>query len=192
MDSFTPDYRSAIERIRDNDWYVADESVFELTTKAIQVLADFERDFVKDPVVAQQHIRGLFATFGENSLIRSGLRLDYGINVHWGNNSFANYGLVLLDVAPIYIGNHVLLGTNVQLLTPIHPLDSDQRKAGWESAKPITISDNVWIGSGAIVLPGVSIGENSVVGAGSVVTKDVDANVVVAGNPARVIRSISD
>lgn len=192
MDSFRPDNRTAFERIQDQDWYIADESVAQLSNHAVKVLAEFEKDFVSNPLESQQHLRSLFGSFGDNSFIRSGLRVDYGINIHFGNNSFANYGVVLLDVAPIYIGHHVLLGTNVQILTPIHPIDSIPRKAGWESARSITIRDNVWIGSGAIVLAGVTVGENSVIGAGSVVTKDVPANVVLAGNPARVIRSITD
>ena len=84
----------------------------------------------------------------------------------------------------------VQIGTNVQLLTPTHPIDPELRRAKWEAAKPITIGDNVWLGSGAIVLPGVTIGENTVVGAGSVVTRDLPANVVAVGNPARVVRAI--
>lgn len=190
MDSFHPDERNALQRIKDNDWYLADDSVAQLVNRASNVIAEFERAMQVDPIEAQEHLRLLFATFGSNSFIRSGLRVDYGVNVHWGNNSFANFGLVLLDVAPIHIGDYVLLGTNVQLLTPIHPLDADKRKAGWESAKPIHIHNNVWIGSGAIVLPGVTIGENSVIGAGSVVTKDVEPGVVVVGNPARVVKTI--
>lgn len=192
MDSFVPDERTALQRIKDNDWYIADDSVLDLVNRASKVIAEFERVIHDDPIGAQEHLRQLFANFGSNSFIRSGLRVDYGVNVHWRNNSFANFGLVLLDVAPIHIGDNVLLGTNVQLLTPIHPLDPEKRKAGWESAKPIYIQNNVWIGSGAIVLPGVTIGENSVVGAGSVVTKDVEPGVVVVGNPARVVKSVSN
>lgn len=192
MDSFVPDERTALQRIQDNDWYIADESVFALVNKASKSIAEFEHLMLSNPVQAQEHLKTLFASFGSNSYIRSGLRVDYGINVHWGNSSFANFGLVLLDVAPIHIGDNVLLGTNVQLLTPIHPLDAEKRKAGWESAKPIYIQNNVWIGSGAIVLPGVTIGENSVVGAGSIVTKDVEPGVVVVGNPARVVKSVSN
>ena len=103
---------------------------------------------------------------------------------------FANFGLVALDVAPIRIGDDVQIGPNVQLLTPTHPLDPGLRRAKWEAAEPIEIGANAWLGGGAIVLPGVTIGENSVVGAGAVVTRDVPSDVVVVGNPARVIRSL--
>jgi maltose O-acetyltransferase len=103
---------------------------------------------------------------------------------------FANFGLVALDVAPITIGDDVQIGPNVQLLTPTHPLDPDLRRAKWESAKPIVIEDNAWLGGGAIVLPGVTVGANAIVGAGAVVTKDVPTNTVVVGNPARVTRTL--
>jgi maltose O-acetyltransferase len=95
---------------------------------------------------------------------------------------------MLLDVAPITIGNDVQVGPNDQFLTPTHPLDPEPRREKWESAAPITIGNNVWLGGGVIVCPGVTIGENTVVGAGAIVTKDLPANVVAVGNPARVIR----
>ena len=101
-----------------------------------------------------------------------------------------NVGLVALDVAPITIGDDVQIGPGVQLLTPTHPVEAEPRRAKWEAAKPIVVGDNVWLGGGAIVLPGVTIGENTVVGAGTVVTKDLPAGVVAVGNPARILRSL--
>jgi maltose O-acetyltransferase len=101
-----------------------------------------------------------------------------------------NFGLVALDVAPIVIGDDVQIGPNVQLLTPTHPVASEPRREKWEAAKPITIESNVWLGGGAIVLAGVTIGENTVVGAGAVVTRDLPRNVVAVGVPARVTRSL--
>jgi maltose O-acetyltransferase len=95
-----------------------------------------------------------------------------------------------LDVAAITIGEDVQMGPNVQLLTPTHPVEPEPRRAKWEAAKPITIADNVWLGGGVIVLPGVTVGENTIVGAGAVVTGDLPANVVAVGNPARVIRTL--
>lgn len=108
--------------------------------------------------------------------------------IRFGARVFANFGLVALDVAEITIGDDVQLGPNVQLLTPTQPLDPEQRRAKWEAAKPIAIESNAWLGGGAIVLPGATIGENAVVGAGAVVTKNVPANAVVVGNPARTHR----
>jgi maltose O-acetyltransferase len=110
--------------------------------------------------------------------------------MHIGARSFINYGAVFLDVATITIGEDVQVGPNVQFLTATHPVEAALRRAKWESAKPITIADNVWLGGGAIILPGISIGENTVVGAGAVVTKDLPANVIAVGTPARVIRPL--
>jgi maltose O-acetyltransferase len=99
-------------------------------------------------------------------------------------------GAVILDVAPITIGDDCQIGPNVQFLTPTHPLDPEPRRQKWEAAKPITLGDNVWLGGGVILCPGVTVGDNAVVGAGAVVTRDVPANVLAAGNPARVIRQL--
>lgn len=101
-----------------------------------------------------------------------------------------NFNLTALDVTWIRIGRDCQIGPNVQLLTPTHPLEPEPRRAGWEAAAPITIEDNVWLGGGAIILAGVTIGENSIIGAGAVVTRDIPANVVAVGNPAKVIRNL--
>jgi len=103
---------------------------------------------------------------------------------------FANYGLMCMDVATITIGDDVQIGPNVQLLTPTHPLEPGPRRDKWEAAKPIVLGDNVWLGGGVIVCPGVTIGADTVVGAGSVVTRDLPAGVLAVGNPARVVRSL--
>lgn len=103
-----------------------------------------------------------------------------------------NYGLTALDVAEIRIGNDVLIGPNCQLLTPVHPLEHGPRRAGWESAEPITIEDNVWLASGVTVCQGVTIGHDSVVGAGSVVTRSLPPYSLAVGNPARVIRELHE
>ena len=116
--------------------------------------------------------------------------VDYGVHIHIGARTFANFGLVALDVAEINIGDDVQLGPNVQLLTPVHPIEPEPRRNKLEAAKPISIGNNVWLGGGAIVCPGVMIGENTVVGAGAVVTKNLPANVVAVGNPARAVREI--
>jgi maltose O-acetyltransferase len=134
--------------------------------------------------------RELLGSIGEDTLIQSPFRCDYGYNIKIGRRSFINYGGIVLDVAPVTIGDEVLIATNVQILTATHPLDAARRRAWWEFAKPISIRDGVWIGGGALILPGVTVGENAVVGAGAVVTRDVAANTVVVGNPARVVRSL--
>jgi maltose O-acetyltransferase len=114
------------------------------------------------------------------------------VNTHLGADDFVNTGCVILDGARVEIGAKTLLGPAVQIYTAIHPLDPVERATFLETAKPVTLGRNVWIGGGAILLPGVSIGENAVVGAGSVVTKDVPADCVAVGNPAKVIRRLDD
>jgi maltose O-acetyltransferase len=132
----------------------------------------------------------LLGHLGEGSEIRSPFYCDYGHRIGVGARTFANYGLVALDVAPITIGDDVQIGPYVQLLTPTHPLDAGARRAKWESAEPITIGDNVWLGGGVTVLAGVTIGADTVVGAGAVVTADLPAGVLAMGSPARVARPL--
>ncbi len=115
---------------------------------------------------------------------------DYGFNITVGTGFYGNFNCVILDVAPVTIGDRVLLGPAVQIYTATHPLDARTRARGLESGSPVVIGHDVWIGGGAIVLPGITIGDRAVIGAGSVVTKDVPADVVVAGNPARVVREL--
>jgi len=115
---------------------------------------------------------------------------DYGSNIHVGEEFFSNFNCTMLDVAPITIGDQVMLATNVQLLTATHPIEAKARHSGKEYGLPITIGSRVWIGGGVIVLPGVTIGDGAVIGSGSVVTKDIPANVVAVGNPCRVVKQI--
>jgi maltose O-acetyltransferase len=115
---------------------------------------------------------------------------DYGSNVTLGRNVYFNFNCILLDVAPVHIGDNVLFGPAVQVYTATHPLDAEPRRSGIESGKPIVIGDDVWIGGGAILNPGVTIGARSVIGAGSVVTKDIPDDVFAAGNPCKVIRKL--
>jgi maltose O-acetyltransferase len=132
----------------------------------------------------------LLGAFGEGSEIRAGLRCDYGYRTFVGARTFVNFGLICLDVAAVTIGDDVNIGPNVQLLTPTHPVAAGLRRDKWEAAEPIVIGDNAWLGGGVIVCPGVTIGANTVVGAGAVVVRDLPANVVAVGNPARVIKAV--
>lgn len=138
-------------------------------------------------------IQSLFPHAKGEVYLEPPFRCDYGTNIKLGDNFYANFNCTLLDVNTIEIGDNVLLAPNVQLLTAGHPLDVKSRvEQGIEFGLPIKVGHNVWIGGGAIVCPGVTIGDNSVIGAGAVVTKDVPANVVAAGNPCRVIREIDN
>lgn len=137
-------------------------------------------------------LRSLFGSVKGNFFIEPPFRCDYGCNIEIGENFYANYNLVILDCAKVTIGDNVLIGPNVGIYTAGHPLHFELRNEEWEFACPITIEDNVWIGGNVVLNPGVTVGRNSVVGSGSVVTKDIPANVVAAGNPCRVIREITD
>ncbi|GGK81864.1 maltose O-acetyltransferase [Planomonospora parontospora subsp. parontospora] len=179
------------ERMLAGDPYIADDpELAEHSLRAMDLMDAFNTTSARDPQERRRLLTELLGSLGEGTEIRPPLRVDYGGHIRIGARSFANFGLVALDVAPITIGDDVQIGTNVQLLTPTHPVDPEPRRAKWEAAAPITIGDNVWLGSGSIVLAGVTIGENTVVGAGAVVTRDLPANVVAVGNPARVIRTI--
>lgn len=124
--------------------------------------------------------------------IEAPFHCDYGDHIHLGNNFYANYDCIMLDVNHIYIGNNVLLGPRVSIYTAGHPLSSAVRNSGLEFGKSITIGDNAWVGGNTIINPGVKIGCNTVIGSGSVVTKDIPDNVIAAGNPCRVIRKITE
>ena len=129
----------------------------------------------------------LFARLGKGAVVEAPFHCDYGWNIALGERVYANAFCVFLDCAPIEIGDRALLGPGVHLYTATHPLEAAERRQGLEYARPITIGDDAWLGGGAIVLPGVSVGEAAVVGAGSVVSRDVPPGVRVAGNPARPI-----
>jgi len=188
---FTPDGRSNLERMLAGDQYIADNiEITRLTDRAASLTARYNTSAAEDHAGRFAILRELLGSVGDGTVIRPPLHCDYGKQTHIGDRFFANWGLVLLDVARISIGDDVQIGPNVQLLTATHPTEPEPRRAKWEGSKPITIGHNVWLGGGAIVLPGVTIGENTVVGAGSVVVRDLPANVVVVGNPARIVRSL--
>lgn len=188
----TPDTRSMRERMLAGDLYIADDpELGEAALRAFDLMDEYNATPIRNFDERRRLLADMLGEVGEGVEIRPPVRIDYGKHIRIGARTFANFGLVALDVAPITIGADVQIGTNVQLLTPTHPIEAGPRRDKWEAAKPIVIGDNVWLGSGAIVLPGVTIGENTVVGAGSVVTKDLPANVVAVGNPARVIRTIA-
>ncbi|HXI00099.1 MAG TPA: sugar O-acetyltransferase [Sphingobacteriaceae bacterium] len=141
-----------------------------------------------ESVVRQQILKELISSQGTG--IEPPFFCDYGGNITVGDNVFFNFNCTILDVMPVRIGDNVLIGPSVQILTPLHPMNWKERATGVEYAKPISIGSNVWIGGGVIICPGVTIGNRSVIGAGSVVTKDVPDDVFAAGNPCRIIKSL--
>lgn len=190
-DYFAGDPRTNRERMLAGELYIADDPESErLHRRGMQLADAYHRAEVTGDPGARELLADLLGTLGEGAHINPPLFVDYGENIHIGARTFVNYNLTALDVARITIGEDCQIGPNVQLLTPTHPIDPEPRRDKLEAAEPIVLEDNVWLGGGVIVCPGVTIGENSVIGAGAVVTKDIPANVVAVGNPARVIRSI--
>ena len=137
-------------------------------------------------------IKEILGKTGENVTIEAPFHCDYGYNIEVGENFFANYNLVILDVGKVRIGDNAQIAPNVSIYTAGHPIHPDSRNSGYEYGIEITIGDNVWIGGNACIMPGVTIGSNVVIGAGSVVTKDLPDNVIAAGNPCRIIREITE
>lgn len=140
---------------------------------------------------ARRHIlRDLFGAGGDSVWMQPPFFCDYGSNIHLGERVFFNFNCVVLDVCPVIIGDFTLFGPAVQIYTPMHPLNAELRRKQ-EFGKPVSIGSDVWVGGGAMICPGVKIGSRTVIGAGSVVTRDVPDDVFAAGNPCRVIRSIA-
>ncbi|SCU92307.1 LADA_0F15742g1_1 [Lachancea dasiensis] len=163
-----------------------------LRQEAKSKLYDYNNLHPKEEKLREKAIRDLFGSCGSNFWIEQPFYCDYGSNIHIGDNVYSNHNLVILDVAEVRLGNNVIMGPNVGLYTAGHPLDSERRLKGDEFALPIYIEDNVWIGGGVTVVPGVTIGKDSVIAAGSVVVKNIPSGVVAAGNPCRVLREIGD
>ena len=187
---FRDDERTPSQRMADGDFYVADDVLAAHTKRAVRLLSLYEQAHPTDPDIARYLLAQVIGSVGEGVDIRPPLRVDYGHNITIGDGSWVNFGLTALDVAPIVIGQDVLIGPNCSLYTAIHPTEPGPRRAKWESAAPITLEDNVWLGGSVVVCPGVTIGENSIIGAGAVVTRSVPANSIAVGNPARVIRAL--
>jgi maltose O-acetyltransferase len=135
-------------------------------------------------------LRELLGTFGDGAEVMSPFECDYGWRVHVGARTFINYGCVILDAAAVTIGSDVQIGPNVQLLTALHPLDAVERRRGTETAAPVRIGDGAWLAAGVIVCPGVTVGEETVVGAGSVVIRDLPERHLCVGNPCRPLREL--
>ncbi|MGN5236600.1 sugar O-acetyltransferase [Rhodococcus sp. SJ-3] len=178
-------------RMLAGELYLADDP--ELAADALRAATlseKFNATSAAEPDARRTLLTELVGDLGERVEIRPPLYVDYGYQITIGAGTFVNFGAVMLDVGRITIGADVQIGPNVQLLTPTHPIDPELRRAKWESAEPITIEDNVWLGGGVIVGPDVTIGENTVVGAGAVVVKDLPPNVVAAGVPAAVVKRL--
>ena len=181
------------DRMLRGDLYIADDP--ELASDFARAQALVER-YNRSPHSAQSErdetLRELLGHVGEGVVIRPPFYCEYGTRVSIGAGTFFNYDCLMLDVAPITIGSACQIATRVQFLTATHPIDPEPRRIGWESGEPIVLGDNVWLSGGVVVCPGVTIGDDTVVGAGAVVAADLPPGVVAAGVPARILREIGD
>ena len=181
------------ERMLRGDPYIAeDEDLAGDFGRAQAILEIYNRSAFADQELRDGLLHELLAECGDGVHIRPPFHLEYGTRVSIGARTFFNYDCLMLDVAPVTIGADCQVATRVQFITATHPIDPEPRRNGWESAKPIVVGDNVWLSAGVIVCPGVTIGNDTVVGAGAVVTRDLSAGVVAMGVPARVVREIGE
>ncbi|MEA2301120.1 MAG: maltose O-acetyltransferase [Solirubrobacteraceae bacterium] len=181
------------DRMLAGELYLASDPVLRADlARAQDLLARFNSTPPSDQATLDRLLRELLGGVGAGVVVRPAFRCDFGTHITIGPGTFVNFDCVMLDVAPIRIGAACQLAPHVQLLTAAHPIDPGPRRDGWEYGRPITLADNVWLGGGVIVCPGVTIGEDTVVGAGAVVTRDLPAGVVAVGAPARVHRRIGE
>jgi maltose O-acetyltransferase len=176
--------------LADELYFSADPQLKEMRMRARKLVKQYNDSEPDQPEERQQMLKQLLGKMGSNCEIEPPFRCDYGTFIELGDTVFINFGCVILDCNYVRIGNNVMFAPNVQLLCAYHPLDATERNSGYELAAPITIDDNVWLGGGVIVNPGITIGANSIIGSGSVVTKDIEPNVVAVGNPCRVIKRL--
>ncbi len=173
------------------DLYIADDAELRADYFCGQDLVEqFNRSSAREPELRESILQNLLGSIGTNTVIRPRFQCDYGRNIHIGARTFVNFECVFLDCNTITIGDDVQIAPGVHIYTATHPTDPATRIAGWEYALPVVIGNGVWLGGGSIICPGVTIGENTVVGAGSVVVKSLPANVVAVGSPCERIKRL--
>lgn len=182
------------DRLHSGEIYAPwDDSIIKEQLECLDRLYDFNMTRPTEPEKREQMLKEMFAEIGEDCYIEPPLRCNFGgKHVHFGNHVYANFNLTCVDDTHIYVGDHTMLGPNVILATAGHPILPELREKEYQFNIPVRIGKNCWLGAGVIVMPGVTIGDNSVIGAGSVVTKDIPSNVVAVGNPCRVLREIGE
>ncbi len=169
-----------------------DQTLLEERDKAKDLCHQYNQLRPSDRSGQREVLKKLLGKTGENFILTAPFWCDYGYNIELGENFYANHNLVILDGAKVTFGDNVFIGPDCGFHTAGHPIDFERRNRGLEYAYPITVGDNVWIGAGVQVMPGVSIGSNVVIGGGSVVVKDIPSNCVAVGNPCHVLRPITE
>ncbi|WP_017445899.1 sugar O-acetyltransferase [Gayadomonas joobiniege] len=167
-----------------------DKTLIKMRFHAQILCEDFNATSIRKLGTRKKLLKQLFAACGNNIYIEPSFKCDYGQNISVGENFYANYHCVILDAAKVTIGDNCFIAPQVGIYTATHPIDAEQRATGIESARPVTIGNNCWIGGGAVINPGVTLGNNVVVGSGAVVTKSFADNLVIAGNPAKIIKHL--
>lgn len=182
-----------MQKMQDGEWaYGIREDISLFLNGIADKCSKFNSIPVSCSAERYQLLKSLLGKVGENVFISSPFRCDFGKYISIGNNFVGNYNLSILDEAPVTIGDNVFIGPNVSIITVIHALTIKERNDGIMTCKPVTIGNNVWICANVTILPGVTIGDGAVIGAGSVVTKSIPDNVLAAGNPCKVIRNITE
>ncbi len=182
------------EKIHSGEIYQpSDDSIMIEQLSYLDLMDEYNRTPRRETEKRSEMLKGLFAEAGENCFIESPYFANWGgHHVHLGKNVYSNAGLTLVDDTHIYIGDYTMIGPNVTIATAGHPVDPDLRRKGLQYNMPVRIGKNCWLGAGVIVMPGITIGDNTVVGAGSVVTRDLPSGVVAVGNPCRVLREVGE
>lgn len=182
------------EKMHNTELYLpTDPEIMKEQQGYMNLLYDFNHTRPTESDKREALLKELFADLGEGCFIEPPLHANWGgHHVHFGKNVYANFNLTLVDDTHIYIGDHTMIGPNVVIATGGHPLLPELRQKGYQYNVPVHIGKNCWIGAGAIIVPGITIGDHSVIGAGSVVTKDIPSNVLAVGNPCKVLREIND
>ena len=185
--------RPIFQQMLSGDWYQADDPELIKFLRQCQHECD-EINLMpsRDVEARNRRVAKFFGAAGEGLHVNMPLHCDYGCNIKVGKHFFANFNLTVLDEAEVTFGDHVFVGPNCSFYTAIHPIDVERRNACLQRAEPIHVGDNVWFGGNVTVLPGVTIGSNTTIGAGSVVTRDIPDGVVAAGTPCRGIRRVGD
>ncbi|MDQ0458688.1 sugar O-acetyltransferase [Clostridium sardiniense] len=181
------------EKMLSGNLYMANDEELRRDNKKSRMLTRLFNNSTEEQIQYRKELlKELFEKTGENLYIEPPFRCDYGCHISVGNNFYANYDCIIVDVCKVEIGENVLFGPRVGIYTAGHPIDAEIRDTGLEFGKPVKIGNSVWVGGSTVINPGVTIGNNVVIGSGSVVTKDIPDNVVAAGNPCRVLRQITD
>ena len=181
------------ERIKNGMLYVdVGEGLDEERIRCKELLYDYNNTRPNEEIERKDLLKKLLGDMGEDIWIEPPVHMAYGTNVHIGNHFYANFNFVIVDDIDVYIGEHVMIAPNVTITPTGHPVDPDLRRPGTQFSIPVRIGNNVWIGSNVVILPGITIGDNAVIGAGSVVTHDIPENVVAVGNPCHLLRKINE